>query len=291
MGEKKNVNLPGVKVSLPAMSEQDRKDLLFGCEQQVDFVAASFIRKASDVTEIRDFLTANGGKYIKIISKIENQEGIDNFEEILAETDGVMVARGDLGVDIPLQNIPLEQKMMIRKCHEVGKPVITATQMLESMIKNPRPTRAEVTDIANAVLDGTDVVMLSGETAGGSYPLEAVTVMAEVCQKAESQYREFNKTDKSRPYAGNDLTSAVAKGAVQTAQLVGATLIIAASVAGTTVRALRKYDPMQPILVLTNHIQTARQTSLIRGAQAVLVDPINSYENLYAVAIGQAKQR
>lgn len=180
---------------------------------------------------------------------------------------------------------------MIRRCHEVGKPVITATQMLESMIQNPRPTRAEVTDIANAVLDGTDAVMLSGETAGGSYPLEAVTVMAEVCEKAESQYRQFNKTDKTRPQAGSDLTSAVAKGAVQTAQAVGAKLIIAASVAGTTVRALRKYDPMQPILVLTNHIETARQMSIIRGAQAVLVDPINNYETLYTTALNKAKER
>lgn len=291
LGEKKNVNLPGVKVSLPAMSEQDRKDLLFGCQQQVDFIAASFIRKASDVREIRDFLTANGGKYIKIISKIENQEGIDNFEEILAETDGVMVARGDLWVDIPLHHVPLAQKMMIRTCHQAGKPVITATQMLESMIQNPRPTRAEVTDIANAVLDGTDAVMLSGETAGGKYPVEAVSVMTDVICKAESEYTIFGGYKDSILTNSDDLTSAVAKGAVQTAQAVGATLIIAASVAGTTVRALRKHDPMQPILVLTNHIETARQISLVRWAQAVLVDPINSYENLYTIAIHEAKKR
>lgn len=255
------------------MSDKDRDDLRFGCEQKVDFIAASFIRKASDVREIRAFLDANGGKYIKIISKIENQEGIDNFEQILEVTDGVMVARGDLGVDIPLHQVPLAQKMMIHACNRVGKPVITATQMLESMITNPRATRAEVADIANAILDGTDAVMLSGETAGGSHPLLAVQTMRAVCDSIDQS--DIDSVYRPQSYAITyPLTEAIAKGAVETAHQLGAKAIVIASTAGTTARAVRKYGTSVPLIVITQHQETRRQCQLIRGVTTVLSDAI-----------------
>ncbi len=271
LGENKGVNLPGVKVNLPALSEKDKADLVFGCEQGVDFVAASFIRKASDVQEIRALLDANGGDEINIISKIENQEGVDNFNEILAASDGIMVARGDLGVEIPVDQVIFAQKMMINKCNHARKPVITATQMLDSMIKNPRPTRAEAGDVANAILDGTDAVMLSGESAKGKYPAQSVAVMATICESTDNSMKlrveEFDAEIDNR----RSITQAVCRGAVKTADILAANLIIVATEQGKSARSLRKFFPRSQILALTSSEKTANQLSLCKGINTDLV--------------------
>ena len=184
--------MPNASINIPAVTEKDKSDLIFGCSMGVDMVAASFMRKGSDVAQVRDILNSNGGENILIFSKIESQEGIDNIDEIIELSDGIMVARGDMGVEIPIQYVPLAQKKLIEKCNKAGKPVITATQMLDSMIRNPRPTRAEASDIANAILDGTDAIMLSGETASGKYPIDAAKVMSEIATAAESKINYKN---------------------------------------------------------------------------------------------------
>ena len=279
LGENKGVNLPGVSIALPALAEKDKQDLIFGCEQGVDFVAASFIRKRSDVVEIREHLKAHGGEKIQIISKIENQEGLNNFDEILEASDGIMVARGDLGVEIPVEEVIFAQKMMIEKCVRARKVVITATQMLDSMIKNPRPTRAEAGDVANAILDGTDAVMLSGESAKGKYPLEAVSIMATICERTD-------RVMKSRLDYNNDsrklrITEAVCRGAVETAEKLEAPLIVVATQGGKSARAVRKYFPDATILALTTNETTARQLVLSKGVIPHLVKEIASTDDFY----------
>jgi len=272
LGEKKGVNLPGSPVDLPAMTQRDIDDLLFGVKHGVDFIAASFTRQAQDVIEMRKVL-GEAGKNIKIISKIENQQGLDNFDSILAETDGIMVARGDLGVEIPIQKVCTAQKMMIRKCNIVGKPVITATQMLESMITNPRPTRAEAADVANAVFDGTDCVMLSGETANGDYPVEAVETMAKICRTAEAaidyssvfiNMMQLTKTPLPRPEA---ITSSAVKAALD----LVAPLILCLTETGSSARFLAKYKPSVPVLTATPVEQTARQCLVSRALFPIVV--------------------
>ncbi len=281
LGENKGVNLPGVSIQLPALAEKDKNDLIFGCEQGVDFVAASFIRKRSDVEEIRAHLNAHGGENIQIISKIENQEGLNNFDEILAASDGIMVARGDLGVEIPVEEVIFAQKMMIDKCNRARKVVITATQMLDSMIKNPRPTRAEAGDVANAILDGTDAVMLSGESAKGKYPLEAVTIMATICERTDRimpcRIDGLNDQPKLR------ITEAVCRGAVETAQKLDAPLIVVATHGGKSARAVRKYFPTAEILALTTNEVTARQLLLTKGVRTQLVKEFASTDDFYRI--------
>ncbi|MGB5444334.1 MAG: pyruvate kinase PykF [Psychromonas sp.] len=286
LGENKGVNLPGVKVKLPAISAKDKGDLIFGCEQQVDFIAASFIRKKEDVLEIRELLKANGGENIQIISKIENQEGVDNFDEILAVSDAIMVARGDLGVEIAVEEVIFAQKMMIEKANAARKPVITATQMLDSMIKNPRPTRAEAGDVANAILDGTDAVMLSGESAKGKYPAEAVEIMATICERTD------NVMPVRLNVAEQDLriTEAVCSGAVQNAEQVHAKLIIVATGAGKSARSLRKYFPTTKILALTSNPKTAQQLALTKGVSAKVIEQQATMEDFYQLGMDMAKE-
>ncbi len=279
LGENKGVNLPGVSVNLPALSEKDKKDLVFGCEQGVDFIAASFIRKGSDVKEIRDLLAANGGENIQIISKIENQEGVDNFDEILDLSDGIMVARGDLGVEIPAEEVIFAQKMMIEKCNRARKVVITATQMLDSMIKNPRPTRAEAGDVANAIMDGTDAVMLSGETAKGKYPVEAVTIMAQIAKRTDSVLKAELGSRLDSPRLR--ITEAVCKGAVDTAEKLGAPLIVVATEAGKSARSVRKYFPTANIIAVTTNEKTAAQLCLSKGITPVVVNQFENTDEFY----------
>ena len=279
LGENKGVNLPGVSIALPALAEKDKQDLIFGCEQGVAFVAASFIRKRSDVIEIREHLKAHGGENIHIISKIENQEGLNNFDEILEASDGIMVARGDLGVEIPVEEVIFAQKMMIEKCIRARKVVITATQMLDSMIKNPRPTRAEAGDVANAILDGTDAVMLSGESAKGKYPLEEVSIMATICERTDrvmNSRLEFNNDNRKLR-----ITEAVCRGAVETAEKLDAPLIVVATQGGKSARAVRKYFPDATILALTTNEKTAHQLVLSKGVVPQLVKEITSTDDFY----------
>lgn len=285
LGEIKGVNLPGAAVGLPALTDKDKADLKFGCEQQVDFVAASFIRKSTDVADIREHLKVHGGSSIKIISKIENQEGLQNFDGVLEESDGIMVARGDLGVEIPIEMVSIAQKMMISKCNVAGKPVVTATQMLESMIKNPRPTRAETTDVANAVFDGSDCVMLSGETAKGAYPREAVTTMVRICREAESMldYRYIFQALRAHHLAQDmSVTETITSSAVKTAFDLNAAIILCLTETGNTARFVCKYRPPSPVICVTSNESTARQLLLYRGAFPFVVGSMVGTESLIA---------
>jgi pyruvate kinase len=287
LGQKKGINLPNVSVNLPALSEKDIEDLKFGCQNNVDFVAASFIRKADDVRQVRKVLRENGGERIQIISKIESQEGLDNFDEILAESDGIMVARGDLGVEIPVEEVPCAQKMMIRKCNRAGKVVITATQMLDSMIKNPRPTRAEANDVANAILDGTDAVMLSGETAKGKYPLAAVEVMNKIAKKVDATIPPFYVEGVINKH---DITTAVAEGSADISERLNAKLIVVGTESGRAARDMRRYFPKANILAITNNEKTANQLVLSRGIIPYVDASPKTLEEFFVIAEAAAKK-
>ncbi|AGK55179.1 pyruvate kinase [Bacillus sp. 1NLA3E] len=262
---KKGVNVPGVRVNLPGITDKDTQDILFGIEQNVDFIAASFVRRATDVLEIRRLLEENHGVHINIIPKIENQEGVDHIDEILMVSDGLMVARGDLGVEIPAEEVPLVQKQLINKCNALGKPVITATQMLDSMQRNPRPTRAEASDVANAIFDGTDAIMLSGETAAGQYPVEAVTTMNNIASRAETALDHREILSNRSKNTEHNLTDAIGQSVAHTALNLDVNAIITPTESGHTARMISKYRPKAPIVAVTSNDHILRRLSLVWG--------------------------
>ncbi len=288
----KGINVPGVSLSMPYLSDSDKADLLFGIREGFDFVAASFVRTAQDVLAIKGFLNENGGRQIKIIAKIENAEGVRNLDEILAVSGGIMVARGDLGVEVDMQEIPILQKMMIRKCYTAGKVVITATQMLESMGSHPRPTRAEVNDVANAIYDGTSAIMLSGETAAGMYPLEALTTMSTIAERTEKDinYRgRFRQRDNGP--ASSNITDAISHATCTTAMDIGAAAIIPISKSGRTARMVSKYRCSIPIIACTTDEVTYRQLAISWGVSPVMCPEQQETDALFTTAVQAALEQ
>ncbi len=280
----KSLNIPGVHISLPALTEKDIADIRFGVENDFDFIAASFVRRAADVEAVRDVLHQCGGEEVKIIAKIENQEGVDNIDDILAAADGIMVARGDLGVEIPASKVPVLQKQMIRKGLQAGKPVITATQMLDSMMRNPRPTRAEVSDVANAVFDGTSCVMLSGETAGGKYPLEALKAMVEIIEETEGSINFWRQFQKRQMVTSPNIHDAVTHTCCLTARDLNATAIIAATNSGRTARSICRFRPACPVAALTMHEKVRRQLAICWGVVPFLTGEVTSTDRIFSLS-------
>lgn len=289
LGTKKGVNVPNVSVNLPGITEKDKSDILFGIEQGYDFIAASFVRNADCIREIKEILNAHNSD-IKIIAKIENAEGIANIDEIIDVADGIMVARGDMGVEIPAEEVPHVQKMIIRKCNDKFKPVITATQMLDSMMRNPRPTRAEVTDVANAIYDGTDAVMLSGESAMGKYPVEAVKMMAHIAESTE-QHLDHEKFVKARRiHAKQTVSGAVSYASVTTANNLNAKAIIAPTISGFTARVISKYKPEMPVIGVSPVDSVLRQMQICWGVTPMKSIQETSTDAIIRHAIDAAKE-
>ena len=290
LGNKKGVNLPGVEVNMPFISPKDHDDILFGIKEGYDFIAASFTRTAADVKEIRDILEKNGGQEIKIIAKIENQQGVDNIDSIIEAADGIMIARGDMGVEIPLEDVPVIQKDIIAKVYTAGKQVITATQMLDSMIKNPRPTRAETTDVANAIYQGTSAIMLSGETAAGKYPVEALKTMVKIAVRTEADI-DFNQqfSVRTKEHATN-VTTAISHATCMTAIDLNAKAIIAVTRSGNTARMVSKYRPGCPIIACTPNERIWRQLNLVWGVTPLLTKEEYSMEILLLHATEAAEE-
>ena len=290
LGSRKTMNVPNVKLELPALTQKDVDDITEGIKRGFDYIAASFVRKEADVKAIRDLLNANGGERVKIISKIENQEGIDNFEEILAASDGIMVARGDMGVEIPMEQVPVVQKRFIKRCNEVGKPVVTATQMLESMTQNPRPTRAEVSDVANAVYDITGAIMLSGECAMGKYPVECVEAMDKISRSIENDlnyWKRFNK--KSATHDTDDLEKAIAYTTSVTAEHIEASAIVAYTHKGDSIRKLAGLGAGCPIFAITDDEKTYNQLALSFNSHPVLCQDGKTIEETIEKGIEKLK--
>ena len=288
LSNNKSINLPGISITMPYMSEKDKGDILFGIQNDFDYIAASFVRSASDVMEIKKILASNNGSDIKIISKIENLEGVENANQIIDVSDGLMVARGDMGVEIPLEDLPIVQKRLIKDCYKVGKAVITATQMLDSMVRNPRPTRAETTDVANAIYDGTSAIMLSGETAVGKYPVEALETMARIAERTESAI-DYKKRFNNINFAfETNITNAISHATCMTAHDLDVSAIITVSRSGHTARMVSKFRPINPIICATPIAKVYRQLALCWGVMPILSEEKDTTDHLFEHAVERA---
>ena len=288
---KKSINIPNSKIQLPSMTEKDKSDIIFGIKNGFDYIAASFIRRAEDVRNIKKVLKENGGEYIKVISKIENREGIDNFDEILEVSDGIMVARGDLGVEIPMEEVPIRQKEFIKKCGKAGKPVVTATQMLESMVNNPRPTRAEVSDVANAIYDQTSAIMLSAESAAGKYPIDCVKTMDKIARSIESSinyWKRFRNGD--FPILEKDYEFNLNYSTCMTAMNLETKAIFAYTDTGRTAMNLAGFLPKCPIYAITANEEVAKQLALVCNVNPILVERKDSIDDMLQAGVEKAKE-
>lgn len=285
---KKGVNVPGVSVNLPGITDKDARDIVFGIEQGIDFIAASFVRRPSDVLEIRELLEQHNASHIHIIPKIENQEGVDKIDEILEVSDGLMVARGDLGVEIPAEEVPLVQKLLIKKCNKLAKPVITATQMLDSMQRNPRPTRAEASDVANAIFDGTDAIMLSGETAAGKYPVEAVQTMHNIAVRAESALNHKGILALRSKEIEHNITDAICQSVAHAVINLDIDAIITPTESGHTARMVSKYRPAAPIVAVTSHEKVMKQLLLVWGVYPQLGKRSESIDEMLEKSVSES---
>ena len=281
----KGVNVPNAKLSMPFISQKDYEDIVFGIEQNVDFIAASFTRTADDIRKIREIMAKHDCDSIRIIAKIENMQGVENIDEIIEVADGIMVARGDMGVEIPLEEVPVLQKKIIKKCIAAGKIVITATQMLDSMMKNPRPTRAEAADVANAIYDGTSAIMLSGETAAGAYPVEALTTMARIAERAEEDINYRARFENNRANVKPDVTTAISHATCTTALDLDAAAIVTVTSSGKTANMISKYRPGCPIIGCTPNANTWRQMSLVWGVIPLFIPEHKNTRDLFNAAV------
>lgn len=288
---RKSINIPNSKIKLPSMTEKDKSDIIFGIKNGFDYIAASFIRKAEDVKNIRKVLEENGGEYIKIISKIENREGIDNFDEILEASDGIMVARGDLGVEIPMEEVPIRQKEFIQKCGKTGKIVVTATQMLESMVNNPRPTRAEVSDVANAIYDQTSAIMLSAESAAGKYPIECVKTMDTIARAIENSIKYWKRfKNKEFPILGRDYEFNLNYSTCMTAMNLDTKAIFAYTDTGRTAMNLAGFMPKCPIYAITSNEEVSKQLALVCNVNPILVEKKDNIDDMIHAGVEKAKE-
>ncbi|EFA69705.1 pyruvate kinase [Cylindrospermopsis raciborskii S07] len=288
LSNNKGVNFPGVYLSIKAMTDKDREDLMFGLDQGVDWVALSFVRNPQDIIEIKELISSTG-KNVPVVAKIEKHEAIEQMEEVLSLCDGVMVARGDLGVELPAEDVPVLQKRLIATANRLGIPIITATQMLDSMVSNPRPTRAEVSDVANAILDGTDAVMLSNETAVGNYPVEAVATMARIAERIEQE--QINTSSRLGTDDKRSIPNAISQAVGQIAENLGAAAIMTLTQTGATARNVSKYRPKTPILAITPHVNVARQLQMVWGVRPLLVLDLPSTGQTFQAAINVAQEK
>ncbi|WP_125703266.1 pyruvate kinase [Lacticaseibacillus daqingensis] len=289
LGSRKGVNAPGVSINLPGITEKDADDIRFGLDSGINFIAASFVRKPQDVLDIRELLEEKDALNVQIFPKIESQEGIDNFDDIIKVSDGLMIARGDMGVEIPFEHVPLVQKSLIKKCNALGKPVITATQMLDSMQENPRPTRAEVNDVANAVFDGTDATMLSGESANGDYPVESVAAMARIDEYTEKAMQDQDAFA-LKAYSNANITESVGQAVAHTARNLGVKTIVAATKSGFTARMISKYRPKADILAITFDEKTQRGLMINWGVYPIIADAPESTDDMFDLATKKAQE-